>query len=116
MRTSTRSPRTGCCRSAWRSGACCWHPATRAAVERLAGLAAPSLPLTWATLTEPFRHKPGLTRFLPATLSPDGYHITPIRWQGSSDVPSLARANAYLVADEDRESWEAGQQIGVLAQ
>jgi hypothetical protein len=31
-------------------------------------------------------------------------------------VPSLARANAYLVADEDRESWNAGEQIGVLAQ
>ncbi|MBS1829034.1 MAG: molybdopterin molybdotransferase MoeA [Acidobacteria bacterium] len=88
----------------------------RAAVERLAGLAAPSLPLAWATLTQPFRHRTGLTRFLPAALSPDGYEITPIRWQGSSDVPSLARANAYLVADEDRESWEAGERIGVLLQ
>ncbi|MBL8178055.1 MAG: molybdopterin molybdotransferase MoeA [Bryobacterales bacterium] len=88
----------------------------RAAVERLAGLATPSLPLAWATLTEPFRHKPGLTRFLPARLSPDGYEITPIRWQGSSDVPSLARANAYLVADESRESWDAGDRIGILLQ
>jgi len=88
----------------------------RAAVERLAGLATPAIPLAWATLTEPFRHKTGLTRFLPARLSPDGYEITPIRWQGSSDVPSLARANAYLVADENRESWDAGERIGVLLQ
>lgn len=88
----------------------------RAAVERLAGIAAPALSLAWATLTEPFRHKPGLTRFLPARLSPDGYEITPIRWQGSSDIPSLARANAYLVADENRESWDAGERIGVLLQ
>ncbi|MFN7931851.1 MAG: gephyrin-like molybdotransferase Glp [Bryobacteraceae bacterium] len=88
----------------------------RAAVERLAGLTTPSLPLAWATLTQPFRHKTGLTRFLPAMLSPDGFAITPIRWQGSSDVPSLARANAFLVADEDRESWDAGEQIGVLLQ
>ncbi len=88
----------------------------RAAVERHAGIAQPSLPLAWATLTEPFRHKTGLTRFLPARLSPDGYELTPIRWQGSSDVPSLARANAYLVADENREFWNAGEPIGVLPQ
>lgn len=88
----------------------------RAAVERHAGLAQPALPMAWATLTEPFRHKTGLTRFLPARLSPDGYEITPIRWQGSSDVAALARANAYLIADENRESWNAGEPIGVLPQ
>lgn len=88
----------------------------RAAVERLAGLRTPSLPLAYAKLTVPFRHKTGLTRFLPAMLSPDGYEITPVRWQGSSDVASLARANVFLVADEDRESWEAGDLIGVLMQ
>ena len=35
----------------------------------------------------------GLTRFLPASLSPDGSELTPIQWQGSSDVPAVARAN-----------------------
>lgn len=84
----------------------------RAAVEMLAGETAPELPIALAKLTQPFRHKTGLTRFLPATLC--GGELTPIAWHGSSDVPSLARANAFLVADADRESWAAGEAIGVL--
>jgi molybdopterin molybdotransferase len=86
----------------------------RAAVELLAGELQPRLPLLRATLTEPFRHKTGLTRFLPARLSPDGSELTPVRWQGSSDVAALARANAFLVADHDRESWDRGEYIRVL--
>lgn len=86
----------------------------RAAVELLSGLAEPVLPVMPATLTRDFRHRPGLTRFLPATLGVDGREVTPIAWQGSSDVPSLARANCFLVADADRESWASGETIGVL--
>jgi molybdopterin biosynthesis enzyme len=51
---------------------------------------------------------------LPARLSPDGSELTPVRWQGSSDVAALARANAFLVADHDRESWDRGEYIRVL--
>lgn len=85
----------------------------RAAIERLGGAAAP-LPLLRAKLTRDFRHKMGLTRFLPAHLSDDGSAITPESWQGSGDVAALARANAFLVADGDRESWNAGDDIRVL--
>ncbi|MBI3208808.1 MAG: molybdopterin molybdotransferase MoeA [Candidatus Solibacter usitatus] len=86
----------------------------RAAVEFLSGIAHPALPLFHAALTEPFRHKPGLTRFLPAAISPDGRAVTPVRYHGSSDIPALARANAFLVAEEARESWERGELISVL--
>lgn len=85
----------------------------RAALELLGGEADPLLKVTRARLSAPFRQKPGLTRFLPATLAADGT-LAPIRWAGSSDVPSLARANAYLVSDPDRETWETGDEIGVL--
>ncbi len=85
----------------------------RAALQVLGGEADPVLPVTTAKLAASFRQKPGLTRFLPATLELDGM-LTPIRWAGSSDVPSLARANAFLVTEPDRESWEAGDPIGVL--
>lgn len=88
----------------------------RAAVELLGGLTTPSLPFTYATLTREYRHKPGLTRFLPALLEPDGIHVTPIAWQGSSDVPSLARSNAFLVVDSARVNWAAGDMIPVLLQ
>jgi len=85
----------------------------RAAVELLGGQIASMLPLTLAPLAADFRHKPGLTRFLPARLSQDGV-LTPVPWQGSSDVPALARSNAFLVADADREQWKAGDLIRVL--
>jgi molybdopterin molybdotransferase len=86
----------------------------RAAVERLAGCAEPLLPLLRARLTRDFHHKPGLTRFLPARLYKDGSLIEPLGWQGSGDIPALARANAFLVAEADRESWMEGDDIRVL--
>ncbi|MCW5976773.1 MAG: molybdopterin molybdotransferase MoeA [Bryobacteraceae bacterium] len=81
----------------------------RAALESLGGQSEVALPVFPSRLTGPFRHKTGLTRFLPARLSPDGGELTPIKWQGSSDVAAAARANAFLVADPERESWEAGE-------
>lgn len=86
----------------------------RAAIEKLSGIPAPELPLLRAKLTGDFRHKSGLTRFLPARLSADGSTITPLPWHGSGDVAALARANAFLVADADREQYSAGGDIRVL--
>ncbi len=86
----------------------------RAALELLAGQATSLLLMPWARLTSDFRHKPGLTRFLPAKLSPDGAEVTPVRWHGSGDVPSLTRADAFLVADAARPEYPAGELIRVL--
>jgi molybdopterin molybdotransferase len=86
----------------------------RAAVELLGGQKEPCLPLVWSKLSQDFRQKTGLTRFLPAVLSADGALVTPMPWQGSSDVPSLARANAFLVTEPDRETWTAGDWMRVL--
>lgn len=86
----------------------------RAAVEILGGQSEAALPLPLARLACDFRHKPGLTRFLPAQLSADGAEVTPVAWHGSSDIPALARANAFLMADAARESWRAGELIRVL--
>jgi molybdopterin molybdotransferase len=86
----------------------------RAALELLEGQREVALPLTLARLTAAFRHKTGLTRFLPARLSEDGAELTPVPWRGSSDIPAMARANALLVAEADRESWEAGDLMRVL--
>jgi molybdopterin molybdotransferase len=84
----------------------------RAALELLAGANDAPLPLTLARLTRPFRHKPGLTRFLPAKVS--CAEVTPVDWQGSGDVPSLCRANAFLVADPNQADYAAGDLIPVL--
>lgn len=86
----------------------------RAALELLSGLEETALHMPLARLTTDFRHSPGLTRFLPARLSPDGAEVTPVKWRGSSDVPAVTRANAYLVADPARAEWPAGELIPVL--
>jgi len=87
----------------------------RAAVELLSGSLESPLPLLHARLTREFRHKPGIMRFLPAHLSADGEDLTPTGWQGSGDVGAMARANAFLVAEDNRESWETGEWMRVLS-
>jgi molybdopterin molybdotransferase len=88
----------------------------RAAVELLGGQASAPLPFTHARLGRDFRHKTGLTRFLPASLEGLGAEalVHPVQWQGSGDVASLTRSNCFLVAAADREQWKAGDWIAVL--
>ena len=93
----------------------CYELFARAAVELISGQAESSLPILFGRLTQPFRQRPGLTRFLPARLDLLGQAVTPVSWSGSADIAALARSNAFLVTDPDRESWEPGEMIRVLA-
>jgi molybdopterin molybdotransferase len=86
----------------------------RAALELLGGQEEITLHMPFSRLTREFRHRTGLTRFLPAHLSADGAAVTPVPWHGSGDVPALTRANAFLVAEADRAEWPAGDLIRVL--
>jgi molybdopterin molybdotransferase len=86
----------------------------RAAVELLGGESHPMLRMPFARLTRDFRHRAGLTRFLPAQLSSDGAEVMPVAWHGSGDIPALTRANAYLVAEPDRPEYGQGDWIRVL--
>lgn len=85
----------------------------RTALELLAGINEPLLPIFRAVFGAPFKHKLGLTRFLPAALDGEGT-LRHIPWQGSSDIPALARANVFLIADHDRDSWGVGDSIRVM--
>jgi molybdopterin molybdotransferase len=86
----------------------------RAALELLSGQLETALLMPYSRLTCDFRHRPGVTRFLPAHLSADGAEVTPVKWHGSGDVPALTRANAYLVADPARPEYAGGEFIRVL--
>ncbi len=86
----------------------------RAALELVGGQEEISLRMPWSRLTTEFRHRAGITRFLPAQLSADGGAVTPVAWQGSGDIPSLTRANAYLVARPDQPLYAEGDWIQVL--
>ncbi len=84
----------------------------RAALDLLSGTIGAPLPLTLARLTEPFHHKPGLTRFLPAIVRDT--KVTPVASKGSGDIPALCRANAYLVAEAEHPDYAAGDLIHIL--
>jgi len=86
----------------------------RAALELLSGQTESLLHMPFARLTRDFRHRPGLTRFLPAHLNGDGTEVTPVEWHGSGDVPALTRANCYLVADPFRAENLRGEMIRIL--
>jgi molybdopterin molybdotransferase len=86
----------------------------RAALDLLAGCEETILPMPYARLTRDFRHRAGITRFLPARLSAGGAEVTPVDWHGSGDIPALTRANAFLVTDPDRAEYPRGEWIRVL--
>jgi molybdopterin molybdotransferase len=86
----------------------------RAALELLGGQEEVSLHMPLARVAQDFHHRVGLQRFLPARLSADGTDVTPVVWRGSSDVPSLTRANVFMVVDADRAEWRKGDLIRVL--
>lgn len=86
----------------------------RAAIELLGGAAEARLPFLQTRLAQDFRQKSGLTRFLPAAVSADGSSVAPLSWQGSGDVVTIAKSNAFLVTDPDREVWSEGDLIQVL--
>jgi molybdopterin molybdotransferase len=84
----------------------------RAAIDILSGATETPLTIMLARLTCEFRHRTGLTRFLPACV--EAGEVTPVPWQGSGDVPSLCRANAFLIADPERPEYAAGDLIQVI--
>ena len=88
----------------------------RPVLEALAGMSARPLVFTHAKLKSEIRTKTGLKRFLPALLSGEFEHseVELVRWQGSGDIASVARANCYAVIPPDRERIEAGAWVPVL--
>ena len=79
---------------------------------------APPIPLRFSKvrLRSEIKTKTGLTRFLPAEVSGEfnETEVELVRWQGSGDIVSTARANCYAVIPPDRERIPAGEMISVL--
>ncbi len=93
----------------------CFEVFARTALELLGGACDAPLRFFEARLQSDFRHKPGLTRFLPALLSGCAEPaVNPVKWQGSGDVVALARSNCLLVVSAQREEWKAGEWMPVL--
>ncbi len=84
----------------------------RAGLDLAGGCKTSPRPLLLAKLTQDFKHRTGVTRFLPARI--ECGEVTPVAWKGSGDIVSLCRANGYFVADAKRETWAAGDLIQVF--
>jgi len=88
----------------------------RPMIEALAGQMPRPLRFLHARLKTDVSTKTGLTRFLPAILSGEfaTTDVELVRWQGSGDIASTARANCYLVVPPDRERINSGEMVSVL--
>jgi molybdopterin molybdotransferase len=88
----------------------------RPMLEALAGAQAQPLIFTSAKLRADIKTKTGLKRFLPAQLSGEfeNAEVELLKWQGSGDLATLARANCYIVIPPDRELIAAGEWVPVM--
>lgn len=86
------------------------------ALDILGGAEPRALPLLKAKLTETVKQNAPLTYFLPALLEwPDGEAtVKPLRWQGSGDIVTVARANCFLVIPREKLEFAAGEWVDVL--
>ncbi len=86
------------------------------AIDLLSGAAPRPLPLLQATLAEPAVEKPGMTHFLPAKVDWQSGKamVRPLRWQGSGDTATMAKANCFLVVAAETESLSANESVNVL--
>jgi len=87
----------------------------RPMLEALAGASARPLMFLHARLKSAINIKPGLTRFLPATLSGEfeKTQVELVPWHGSGDIAARSRANCCIVIPPDREHFQAGDWVAV---
>ena len=88
----------------------------RPMIDALAGAQPAPLHFVQARLKSEIKTKTGLTRFLPGLLTgaSEQTEVELIKWQGSGDLVSAARANCYVVIPPDRERIAAGEMISLL--
>jgi len=85
-------------------------------VQVLAGATPQPLRFLQARLRSDITVKPGLTRFLPATLSGEfgRTEVEVVKWQGSGDVVSAARSDSYVVVPEISSGFGKESIVNVL--
>ena len=88
----------------------------RPMIEALAGMSPRPLSFLHARLKSEIRVKPGLKRFLPATLSGqyEKSQVELVPWQGSGDIAARSRSNCFMVISPDQEHISAGEWVAVM--
>src|SRR5690242_13735751 len=95
----------------------CFELFAVAMVEALGGASPRPLMFVQARLKSDVRAKTGLTRFLPALLTGERERteVELLKWQGSGDMATTARANCFLVVPPEREKLAAGEMVSILS-
>ena len=88
----------------------------RPLIDALSGATPRRLAFLHAKLKSTIKTKTGLKRFLPALVSGEleKSEVELVKWQGSGDIASAARANCFVVVPPDRERIDAGEWVPVL--
>ena len=88
----------------------------RPLIDALSGATQRKLVFLHAKLKFAIKTRTGLKRFLPALISGEfeQSEVELVKWQGSGDIASAARANGFVVVPPDRECIEAGEWVPVL--
>ena len=88
----------------------------RPLIDALSGATPRRLAFLHAKLKSTIKTKTGLKRFLPALVSGEleKSDVELVKWQGSGDIASAARANCFVVVPPDRERIDAGEWVPVL--
>src|SRR5580692_1733178 len=86
------------------------------AIDLLSGHTPHPLKVLKAKLAHPLNEKPPLAHFLPARVSwPEGEAVVEaIHWEGSGDIGSVVKGNCFLVVNETRQVFAAGEMADVL--
>ena len=85
-------------------------------LQALTGMTPKKLIFPHARLKSEIKTKPGLKRFLPATLSGEfeQTEVELVRWQGSGDIAATGTANCYIVIPPDRDRIAPGEWVPIL--
>jgi molybdopterin molybdotransferase len=95
------------------SGLVCFELFVRPALQKMRGQEPRGLARWQAALATEHTHRGDRPAYWPAVLSADESSVTPLRWQGSGDLRTLARANALAHFPGGNQVWGAGEEVRV---
>jgi molybdopterin molybdotransferase len=99
------------------SASVCFELFVRPALRRLAGHGAATADIVEARLAEDLKYRSDRPTYHPARLqepTKDGWTVRAVPWQGSADMRSLLRANAFVLLPAAQEHYRAGERFQVL--
>jgi molybdopterin molybdotransferase len=98
------------------SGLVCFELFVRPAIEKISGREPTGLPRVTAALTAVHRQRGDRPTYWPAALAEVGgeRRVTPLPWQGSGDLRTLADANCLAIFPAGDRVYQAGDEVTVL--